>query len=147
MSVYYYQGYGEIPEDTMALMCGMGEFQNSAWWNPFYKSFTTIPSLPAGLKDLQCSEEGIEQLPDLPEGLEVLNCGHTNISYLPTLPSSLRMLVCHGTSITELPILPSNLQGIYCEFHLIPEDIRPNNWNEMYDNRFNIARAIVEMQS
>ena len=76
---------------------------------------TSLPTLPAGLKVLDCSYTkfssyynnynypGISNLPALPEGLITLNCSQGNLDCIPHLPASLNSINVSDNNINCLP--------------------------------------------
>ena len=80
-----------------------------------YNKLTSLPTLPASLKDLDCYSNPLTSLPTLPASLTMLRCGLTkNLTSLPTLPASLTLLECYGNQLTSLPTLPASLTALKC---------------------------------
>jgi hypothetical protein len=75
-------------------------------------SLTSLPPLPANLRELNCSFNNLTSLPPLPEGLEYLDCAFNNLQSLPLLPSTLRTLKCSINEIRQLPDLPPALEEL-----------------------------------
>ena len=75
---------------------------------------TSLPPLPPGLIHLDCNDTPLTSLPRLTSSLNGLDCSNTQITSLPELPASLQVLICSNTQITSLPELPSSLTGLDC---------------------------------
>ncbi len=64
---------------------------------------TKLPKLPAGLIELNCSDNQLEELPLFPRGLRKLNCSNNSLGYFPafnTLEDSLEELDISGNHRT-----------------------------------------------
>ena len=78
---------------------------------------TTLPTLPASLRELYCSRNPLlTTLPELPATLETLHCSRNPLlTTLPELPATLDYLDCHNNPLlATLPIIPPTLQDLYC---------------------------------
>lgn len=86
-----------------------------------HNKLTSLPTLPYGLKILDCGFNEIISLPDiLPIGLKGLYCYRNKLSSLPILPKGLRDLNCSDNFIISLPMLPKYLkffEGIGNKFY------------------------------
>lgn len=76
---------------------------------------TSLPALPASLKQLYCSHNLLTELPALPDSLESLYCIGNQLTTLPVLPSSLQILYCADNNLNSLPVLPKTLQFLQCK--------------------------------
>ncbi|MBI3519543.1 MAG: T9SS type A sorting domain-containing protein [Bacteroidetes bacterium] len=76
--------------------------------------FTNLPPLPSSLKTLFCNtSRSLTTLPSLPNGLKELSCNGCSQLTMPTiLPDSLEKLDCRNDSLTYLPTLPNNLKEL-----------------------------------
>lgn len=87
----------------------------------------TLPSLPATLKYLDCSENIIAGFPTLPATLIYFDCSHQHfmqglsfsfpiplLANLPVLPANLVTLKCYANQLTSLPTLPATLEYLHC---------------------------------
>lgn len=95
-------------------------------------SLKNLPLLPATLKYLDCSGNGITSIPNLPAGLKYLNCSSQTVqvnsiliyeevpalSGLPTLPAGLEYLSCANDALGGLPPLPATLTYLDCRNNL-----------------------------
>ena len=100
----------------------------------------TLPELPSGLTQLncswnrltglasqmpifdkliylECSNNQIACLPPLPQRLRYLYCNSNQLTSLPLLPPSLTTLQCCSNTLAELPPLPSTLCTLYCAYN------------------------------
>jgi hypothetical protein len=75
---------------------------------------SSLPKLPNGLKELDCSYNQLTSLPELPDSLEVLNCSGNQLTSLPKLPDGLKKLECSNNQLTSLPELPDSLEVLDC---------------------------------
>lgn len=85
---------------------------------------TSLPVLPEGLQSLFFCDKKIDSLPKLPTGLKYLYCHNTLLRYLPELPIGLLFLDCNNTLLTSLPQLPESLVGLYIyqtQITILPE--------------------------
>ena len=80
-----------------------------------YNGLTALPALPAGLTELYCADNKLTNL-NLPSGLEVLYCSYNELTALPALPSGLTELYCSGNKLTNLN-LPSGLKVLDCSYN------------------------------
>jgi hypothetical protein len=85
---------------------------------------TICPPLPAGLKELNCSNNYLEELPELPASLTHLFCGYNALFELPELPASLIELSCPHNLLDKLPELPASLEFIDCKHNVFTEHFR-----------------------
>ena len=98
-------------------------------------NLTRLPTLPKGLKILNCSNNQLSELPDLPDTLTNLSCQNNQLTRLPNLPDGLVYLECQNNQLTELPPLPDNI--IFLNF------IEGNNI-EITDELKKIIRKIID---
>ena len=77
------------------------------------------PALPASLKSLSCNRNQMTSLPALPPGLEKLSCDVNLLTSLPDLPPALKELICSRNNLTSLPALPLSLQKLSCVNNLL----------------------------
>lgn len=76
---------------------------------------SSLPSLPAGIVNLDCSNNQLTSLPTLPASLTSLTCKNNQLSSLPALSSGLAFLDCSSNQLTLLTVLPSSLLTLYCQ--------------------------------
>lgn len=69
--------------------------------------------LPDKLERLCCSGNRLCSLPSLPAGLRVLECSGCWLAELPALPDTLEELVCCENVLTRLPALPAGLRKLW----------------------------------
>ena len=94
---------------------GLMHFKNLESLDCSYNYLTDISELPAGLKSLKCTYNGLNRISAaLPAGLEHLDCSYNGLTSLPALPNSLVELVCRQNALTSLPALPSGLKELDC---------------------------------
>ncbi|MFT3911101.1 MAG: T9SS type A sorting domain-containing protein [Ferruginibacter sp.] len=127
---------GTLPPALDTLICNNAEVIPIGAPTPTF-AFPTLgflPALPATLKYLDCSNDGIASLPALPAGLTWLNCSNNYtrtgpgddrvpvLASLPALPASLEYLSCNNNRLEQLPALPASLKYLDCatnKFYLI----------------------------
>ena len=73
-----------------------------------------LPSLPKGLRVLECRNDSLVSLPALPDSLVRLVCEFNVLDSLPALPATLRSITCYNNNLTHLPKLPDSLNALYC---------------------------------
>lgn len=86
------------------------------WMDCSGRQLRSLPAaLPAGLKQLNCTDNQLELLPPLPGGLKELSCAKNLLSALPELPEGLEDLDCSENQILALPnYLPEALTELDC---------------------------------
>ena len=77
-------------------------------------ALTSLPTLPDGLKCLECMHIGLTSLPKLPDSLVRLDVTGTKITNLPDLPKGLVELEFAGCPLESLPVLPDSLTTLSC---------------------------------
>ena len=61
--------------------------------NCSYNLNTSLPPLPATLKQLYCEQDSLTALPTLPNALLCLYCDNNHLTALPILPNSLKLII------------------------------------------------------
>ena len=75
---------------------------------------TSLPPLPANLRELRCNVNKLTRLPALPQGLTVLECANNEITSIPSLPPNLVRFECSNNKLKSLPDLPASLKVLRC---------------------------------
>jgi Leucine-rich repeat (LRR) protein len=75
----------------------------------------TLPDLPLGLTELNCSENLLAQLPPLPLSLYELGCRTNQLSVLPLLPPQLEWLDCSYNNLVRMPNFPASILAAKCD--------------------------------
>ena len=83
---------------------------------------TSLPNLPATVKQLDCSSNKIDVLPELPYGLKNLDCSCNQLRYLPDLPQALKELSCFNNNVESLPHYLKDLDELYCHNNKFSEE-------------------------
>ncbi|MFT3911097.1 MAG: hypothetical protein QM737_16880 [Ferruginibacter sp.] len=110
-------GLGSLPASLDTLYCNNQLYDGLFHWT----TLLDLVNLPAGLKYLDCSNNGIYSITSLPPALEYLNCSnnyfHTStgaiipsLQSIDALPPGLKFLKADGNLLTSLPQLPATLQ-------------------------------------
>lgn len=77
---------------------------------------STLPTLPASLRWLDCSYANLTSLPaNLPNGLQHLDATGNDLVTTPVLPASLRYLDLMGNSLVTLGPLPAQLETLHLQ--------------------------------
>ncbi len=92
-----------VPQESIESLAGIEHFTALTTLNCSLNWLTELPAaLPAGLTNLDCSNNSLTALPALPTGLKNLYCEDNQLSVLPTLPSGLTYLRCSVNRLTAL---------------------------------------------
>ncbi len=100
---------------------------------------TSLPSLPANLRELNCGNNNLTELPALPKGLQILNCAENKLISLPHLPPNLVRLICTNNNLTKLPALPASLRVLECSHNKLislPKLPDLTNFDSPFGNKF-----------
>jgi uncharacterized repeat protein (TIGR01451 family) len=123
-----------LPPSLDTLICAF-QYADYGPTQAYEKTLSNLPTLPAALKYLDCSENKLTNLPLLPATLTFLNCSqqrtfrgdtdpnqyypspeqllHEGLSSLPPLPNGLTYLNCSYNKLTNLPSnLPPSLANL-----------------------------------
>lgn len=100
---------------------------------------TSLPPLPANLRELNCGNNNLTELPALPKGLQILNCAENKLTSLPYLPPNLVRLICTNNNLTKLPALPASLRVLECSHNKLislPKLPDLTNFDSLFGNNF-----------
>ena len=104
-----------VSNKNIESLAGIAHFTALTTLNCSLNWLEELPAeLPAGLTNLDCSNNSLTALPALPTGLQHLDCGENQFTALTALPTSLTYLRCSVNRLTALTALPTNLTDLNC---------------------------------
>jgi len=133
----YLTAIPDLPAGLIYLNCA-GFFGNTG------PSLTSLPQLPASLKELICDFNQIQSLPPLPQALQTLACTANSLTVLPTLPPSLQYLGVRQNHLRALPALPGALYSLDCSLnplYSLPQ--LPNSLTSLYCSSDSLSQLPV----
>jgi len=104
-----------VSGESIESLAGIAHFTALTTLNCSLNWLEELPAeLPAGLTNLDCSNNSLTALTALPTGLQHLDCGENDLTALTALPTNLTYLRCSGNELTALTALPSGLTDLNC---------------------------------
>jgi Leucine-rich repeat (LRR) protein len=104
----------DLSDKQLTFIPSLEKFWNLRIFYCCNNQLTSLPKLPAILKNLYCRHNRLTSFPQLPATLKLLYCSHNQFSCLPLLPATLVSLDCSINYLVNLPPLPATLQFFSC---------------------------------